>query len=148
MTGSTMSENPASLPREVFVDTSALYAAVNGSDDQHAPAGTLLDRMFSQDIILVTSNYVVVETTALLQTRLGLKTARAFLDSVVPALDIAWVEADLHARGLEAWLVAGRRSLSLVDCVSFALMHELRLDTVFTLDRHFAEQGFRVLPEA
>jgi predicted nucleic acid-binding protein len=148
MTGSTMSRALTTLPREVFVDTSALYAALNTADDQHLPAGELLDRMLSQDIILVTSGHVVVETAALLQARLGFQAARAFLDLVVPGLDIAWVDADLHARGLEAWLAAGRRSLSLVDSVSFALMHELHLDTVFTFDRHFAEQGFRVVPEA
>lgn len=148
MTGRTMSETPATLPREVFVDTSALYAAVNAADDQHHPAGGLLDRMFSQGVALVTSGHVLVETAALLQARLGFEAARMFFDLVVPALDIAWVDANLHARGLEAWLAAGRRSLSLIDCVSFALMHELHLDTAFTFDRHFAEQGFRVLPEA
>lgn len=148
MIGSAMSRTPTTLPSEVFVDTSALYAAVNSADDQHHSAGELLDRMLSQDIILVTSGHVTVETASLLQARLGFKAARAFLDLVVPGLDIAWVDADLHARGLEAWLAAGRRWLSLVDCVSIALMHELHIDTVFTFDRHFAEQGFRVVPEA
>ena len=142
-----MNETSAALPREVFVDTSALYAAMNADDQKHDPAGGLLDRMFAQGVTLVTSGHIVVETTALLQARLGFEAARAFLDLVVPGLDVAWVDADLHARGLEAWLAAGRRSLSLIDCVSFALMHELRLDTVFTLDRHFAEQGFRVIPQ-
>jgi uncharacterized protein len=148
MIGWTMNEMPAALPREAFVDTSALYAAINAADDQHHVAGALLDRMFARDVTLVTSGHVVAETAALLQARLGFDAARTFLDLVVPGLDIAWVDADLHARGLEAWLAAGRRSPSLVDCVSFALMHELRLDTAFTFDRHFAEQGFRVLPEA
>lgn len=148
MIGSTMSETLKALPREVFVDTSALYAAMNAADDQHDPAGGLLDRLFSQDVTLVTSGHVVVETASLLQSQLGFKAARTFLDLVVPGLDIAWVDADLHARGLEAWLAAGRRTLSLVDCVSFALMHELHLDTAFTFDRHFAEHGFTVLPSA
>jgi predicted nucleic acid-binding protein len=143
-----MSETPATLPREVFVDTSALYAAMNAADDQHLPAGGLLDRLFLQGVTLVTSGHVVIETAALLQARLGFEAARLFFDLVVPALDIAWVDGDLHARGLEAWLAAGRRGLSLTDCVSFALMHELHLDTAFTFDRHFAEQGFRVLPDA
>lgn len=148
MTGSTMSETPATLPREVFVDTSALYAAMNTADDQHHPAAELLDHMFSQDVTLVTSGHVVVETASLIQARLGFEAARTFLHLVVPGLDIAWVDADLHARGLEAWLAARRRSLSLIDCISFALMHELRLVTAFTLDRHFAEQGFIVLPQS
>ena len=120
---------------------------MNTADDQHHPAAGLLDRMLSQGVTLVTSGHVVLETAALLQSRLGFEAARLFFDLVVPALDVAWVDADLHARGLEAWLAAGRRSRSLTDCVSFALMHELRLDTAFTFDRHFAEQGFRVLPE-
>jgi len=89
---------------------------------------------------------VLAETVNLLQARRGFEAARLFMRELVPALDVTWVEADLFGRAAEAWYAAGNRRLSLVDCVSFALMHELRLDTAFTLDRHFAEQGFALLP--
>lgn len=47
---------------------------------------------------------------------------------------------------LSALLVAGRRRLSLVDCASFDGMRRLGLNTAFTLDPHFGDQGFTCLP--
>ncbi|MHB1343190.1 MAG: VapC toxin family PIN domain ribonuclease [Thermoleophilia bacterium] len=82
----------------------------------------------------------------LLQSRLGRRAARGFLLDFVPDLDVAWVDEGLHAGGLENWLAQESQQVSLVDCVSFALGHELRLETAFAFDRHFATQGFGVLP--
>jgi predicted nucleic acid-binding protein len=85
---------------------------------------------------------VLVETTALLQHRFGLAAVRRFQDDVVPMLGVVWVDADLHAEGTAAMLTAGRRELSLVDCVSFACMRRLGVTRAFHFDRHFREQGF------
>lgn len=52
----------------------------------------------------------------------------------------------LHQRALATLLGAGRREVSLVDWVSFLLMRELGIRHAFAFDRHFAEQGFVVLP--
>jgi uncharacterized protein len=134
------------LPREVFVDTSALYAALDSSDESHGPAAAMLDSLLTTGAVLATSSSVLLETVSLLQSRLGLDAARAFLLDMVPCLDVAWVDAEVHARAVEGWIGAAERRLSLVDCTSFALMHELRLDDAFTFDRHFADFDFRMLP--
>jgi predicted nucleic acid-binding protein len=133
---------------EVFVDTSGIFAALDADDANHASAAALFDDLLEDGTTLVVTSYVLAEAAALVQRRLGIDAARRLLRDHASVFDIAWVDEDLHSRGVDAWLAAGRRSLSLVDCVSFALMRELRLDTVFALDRHFAEQGFRVVPEA
>ena len=44
--------------------------------------------------------------------------------------------------------LAGRRGLSLVDCVSFAVMARAGLRQAFAFDDHFAERGFSCLPAA
>ena len=43
---------------------------------------------------------------------------------------------------------AGRRGLSLVDCVSFAVMARAGLRQAFAFDDHFSERGFSCLPAA
>ena len=48
--------------------------------------------------------------------------------------------------GMAAVLSAGRRRLSLVDCVSFDVMTRLGIDVCFAFDAHFREQGFRCIP--
>ncbi len=45
-----------------------------------------------------------------------------------------------------AFLTAGRRALSLVDCASLVVMRRLGVEKAFTFDRHFAEQGFMLIP--
>jgi predicted nucleic acid-binding protein len=130
----------------VFVDTSALFAVLDAADQNHPRANAIWQALVTDDSVLVTTSYVLVETFSLLQHRLGLAAVRAFQDNVVPLLKVEWVGAESHQRSVAALLVAGRRQLSLVDCASFDAMRSAGLAAAFTFDRHFAEQGFDCLP--
>jgi predicted nucleic acid-binding protein len=129
----------------VFVDTSAFYAVFDRSDSNHGRAREIWAQLLDDATNLVTNNYVLVETIALLQHRLGLAATRAFHEDVVPVLSIDWVSEQRHKAGMEAALAAARKKLSLVDCVSFQTMRELGLRTAFCFDNHFREQGFDAL---
>jgi len=96
---------------------------------------------------LVCSNYVVLETFALIQSRIGINAVRSFEEDILPVVKIEWVDADVHHAGVSALLTASRRDLSLVDCVSFDLMRRYGLQHVFAFDEHFTEQGFQVSPK-
>ena len=95
---------------------------------------------------LFTSNYVLVETFALVQSRLGLEALRGLAGVIVPLLQPLWIDEELHEAALAALLVAGKRRLSLVDCTSFELMRRHGIRDVLALDADFARQGFRLLP--
>jgi predicted nucleic acid-binding protein len=125
-----------------FVDTSALYAVLDRDDAHHRRARAAWQALLGGAAELATSNYVVVETAALVQHRLGMTALRALCDDVLPALAMEWVTPEDHAQGVAAILSAGRRKLSLVDCTSFALMRRLGWTRCFAFDRHFAEQRF------
>ena len=128
----------------VYIDTSAIYAILDETDISHEAAAATWHLMDDRSESLFTSNYVLLETVALLQGRLGLESVRVLETRVVPLLTIRWVDRDLHTRATGALLTAGRRNLSLVDCVSFEVMREMDLDTAFVFDAHFTEQGFRL----
>jgi predicted nucleic acid-binding protein len=100
----------------LFVDTSALYATMDRDDEFHERASARWKECLSGTEVLVTSNYILVETLALVQSRLGMEATRLLASDVVPALEIQWVSADDHRAALEAVLAANRRSLSFVDC--------------------------------
>jgi predicted nucleic acid-binding protein len=95
---------------------------------------------------LAANNYVVVETFALIQSRLGIEIARQFNTNVMPNLQIAWIDEEQHRAIVERLFSANRRQLSLVDCSSFETMRQLGIEQVFTFDEHFREQGFTVIP--
>ena len=130
----------------VFVDTSALYAVLDADDDNHSSASEEWQRLLLNSPQLVTTNYVLVEATALMQHRLGVDAVRTFERDVCPVLGLEWIDEARHAAGMASVLAAGRRQLSLVDCVSFAAMRDLGLRDVFAFDEHFADQGFTCLP--
>ena len=125
-----------------FVDTSALLALLDGGDDNHAAAVDAWRKLAEQSAQLVTTNYVVVETTAVAQRRLGLDAVRALVNDVLPLLDVVFIDQATHAAAMGALFAAGRRHLSLVDCASFEVMRQANLTTAFAFDRDFAAQGF------
>jgi len=130
----------------LFVDTSALIAVLDADDEFHAPAKTYWAAGNRADLLWTTSNYVVLETFAVIQRRLGMQAVTVFLNDVLPVINIEWLDANIHNAGVMALTTAQRRNLSLVDCTSFALMRQLSIHQAFSFDRHFAEQGFTCLP--
>lgn len=130
----------------MFVDTSALLAVLDRDDARHAAAAGAWADVLRSDEALTTTNYVLVETIALLQHRLGLPAVRFFQEEVLPVIGIIWVDATVHHAAMAVMMAAGRKKLSLVDCVSFEAMRLEGITTAFTLDRHFRKQGFTCLP--
>lgn len=125
-----------------FVDTSALLALLDRDEERHADAVESWTRLAEIEAPLVTTSYVVVETTAVAQHRLGLDAVRVLTRDILPLIDIVYVDQTLHAAATAALLAANRRQLSLVDCVSFEVMRDHEVMRAFAFDSHFAEQGF------
>ncbi len=125
----------------VFVDTSALLAVLDADDEHHAEASRHWRRLIESDEPMVTTNYVLVETFAVVQRRLGMDAVRVLVRDVMPLLDVEWVSEEVHAAAVAAILAANRRGLSLVDCASFASMQRRSVTHAFAFDAHFVEQG-------
>lgn len=126
----------------VFVDTSALLALLDADDEHHPDAVAAWQRLQDEDGALVTSNYVILETMAVAQRRLGMDAVRTIAREVAPLLEVYFVDEAIHSAAIAAVLVSGRRDLSLVDCSSFEVMRRRGLARAYAYDRHFAEQGF------
>lgn len=131
---------------EVFVDTSALYALLVETDDQHLAARRALPGLRGSGATLVTSSSVVLESVTLLQTRVGVAAVRVFYSDVLPLLIVVWVDDGLLDRAMAALLAASRRGVSLADWSSFTIMRERGIARVFAFDEDFARQGFELVP--
>lgn len=129
-----------------FLDTSAFLAVLDANDGNHQKAKKKWEDLIYREETLVCNNYVLIETFALIQNRLGMIAVRTFQEDVVPILTIEWVDESLHQAGITSMITANRRVLSLVDCVSFAMMRRLGIKAAFVFDRHFKEQGFECVP--
>ena len=129
----------------IYADTSGLFAGLVRSDRNHPVASGLLRALLERRCELHLTSYVLQETLALLQTRVGLEAARRFDHTFRPLLRVSWVDEPLHARAFRRLELRAARKVSLADCSSFVLMEELGIERVFGFDQHFEQEGFRLL---
>ena len=130
----------------VFADTSAFYALLVRTDEAHKAVRAAFASLLAEKRPLWTTSFVIVETMALLQHRIGLAAARDFDEEVLPVVQVRWVDEDLYRFGTDRLWREDRRHVSLVDSVSFEFMRLQGIDTALAVDPHFAEAGFDVLP--
>ena len=130
---------------EVFVDTSALFALLVETDENHEAARTAVPSLRDQDASLVTSSFVVLETVTLLQSRIGVAAVRIFYRDLLPLLKVAWIDEDLLHRAMSALLASSRRRISITDWSSITLMRERGIVHAFAFDEDFAMQGFELV---
>ena len=128
----------------IFVDTSAIYAWADAADPNHHAAVRRLQGVLGAGEELLTHNYVLVESLALLQARLGVAAAlKLAKDST--AFVVEWVDDGLHASGIRALERSKKRQVSLVDHISFLVMNRRGVTTAFAFDPDFASAGFKLL---
>jgi uncharacterized protein len=131
---------------KLFVDTSGWGNLIDISQPYHALATDWYRNTKQQPAGLITSNYVLAELVALLESPLRIPRlqAIAFLKSLKasPAVEVLHIDSELD---LVAWKLLEARpdkAWSLVDCSSFAIMQQQNISHALTNDRHFEQAGF------
>ena len=130
----------------IFIDTSVFLAALGKYDTNNVIAAETLANLAEDGEQLITTNYILVESYALIQRRMGMEAIQDFQDHILPSLTLVWISAEEHQHTIKQFLSENRRNLSFVDCSSFDTIRRLGIQKVFTFDHHFREQGFEVIP--
>ena len=125
-----------------FVDTSGFYAFLDSEDPFHLQAKDLFLRAREEQWVLFTSSYVVHESWALIQARLGWDALEDWLSILLPMCEVVWVDETLHRLGVARARQARERRLSLTDCVSFELMSSRGCKQAIADDEHFKKMGY------
>lgn len=127
----------------IFLDTSAIYALADAADPNHERAKELFGKALERGAEFLVHNYILVESAALLQSRLGLSPALRFLKES-ESFRIHWVTAQDHHRAVRLLEERGKRGLSLVDCLSFLVMREHKVHKALAFDPDFVQEGLEL----
>ncbi len=131
----------------VYLDTSGLLAVMDADDACHAQAAAAWSDLLGRRANFVMTDYVRLETWALVQRRLGIEASEDLRLRILPLCEVEAVgEAGFEALARQVGLLK-RRDVSLVDLSSFECMRRRGLRRAFAFDRHFGGQGF-VTPES
>ena len=126
----------------VFADSSGLFAFLVQDDYMHVRAKAVFQSFAEDNTQLLTSSYVLVETTALLQRRVGVDAVLEFHNKIQPLLDVIWVDDHWHEKAINRLITLNQKKVSLVDRLSFIIMEAREISTVFSFDNHFEKNGF------
>jgi predicted nucleic acid-binding protein len=127
----------------IFLDASAIHALADAKDPDHACAKARFGQALQADEQILTHDYVLADSMALLQRRLGIETAiRLTGDS--KAFEAEWVDDGLHDEAVAHLERTGKRGVRLADMVSFLVMQRRGVRHALAFDPDFAAEGFHV----
>jgi predicted nucleic acid-binding protein len=127
--------------KTVFVDTSGFYACLDRTDSFHLRALAAFERAEKENWTLLTTNYVVHETWALIQRRLGWEAVEAFLKDLLPRCTMIWVDENLYQAAATRCRRTGERRFSLTDAISLELMARQKITEAIAQDEHFTREN-------
>ena len=132
--------------RELLIDSSAFFAWWDHASEEGKQIASLI---VDEQIPLVTTNFLFAETLSLVTKRLGkargIEIGKTILTSTV--IRLAYLDENIQR---EAWQIYQKykdKNFDFIDATSFALCHKRGIKEVLTLDRHFAQMGFKIFPE-
>jgi predicted nucleic acid-binding protein len=136
------------MKNKYFLDTSYILALEIRNERNHQQ---VLQNWFSLSTLnptLVTTSYVFDEVVTFLNSRnlhdKAVDVGNRLLHS--PNLDFIEINSTLFNQGWIYFQVHKDKSYSLTDCLSFVVMQQKQIMTALTLDNHFRQAGFQVLP--
>ena len=135
------------MASEAFVDTSGFYALLVQRDDMHGRAADAMKQAAATRMRLVTTDYVLDETSTLLKARSLDHLVAQFFDTVFAseACRVEWMDPSRFAATRARFLKHLDQRWSFTDCFSFEVMREHRLNAAWTKDEHFRQAGFEPL---
>ncbi|GEA16610.1 twitching motility protein PilT [Moorella sp. E308F] len=126
-----------------MVDTSAVYALIDRSDDLHEKAKNLFKKLSEKDVDLILTNFILAETHALILSRIGHELAREWVKNLVWKIERVKEEDEKRAR--EIIIAYKDKSFSYTDATTFAVMERLKLNVALAFDNHFTQFGWQCL---
>jgi uncharacterized protein len=132
--------------RAIFADTFFWVALANPEDSRY-PDALALDNVLS-DALIVTTDEILTEFMTFFsadpwQRNRAAATVRSLFAE--PEVRVFPQRRDSFLAGLSLYEARPDKGYSLTDCISMQTMRKEGLTEVLTNDRHFAQEGFRVL---
>ena len=130
--------------KKIFIDTSALVALFDRSDNNHQKAKTLLEIIRNNKIKLLMSDYIFDETITTVLSNAGHKNAIKIGEFILGSniVELSWLDESVVMKAWEYFKRHSDKEYSFTDCTTFILMKEMKLSNFFAFDEDFVKAGF------
>lgn len=130
----------------IFADTAGWASLLDTDQECYPLAASIYRGVQKSNQQFVTTNYVITELIALLNSPMRYPREQAvdFVNGIKNSKFVRVVHID-ETLDAQAWALLSNRldkAWSLVDCSSFVVMEREKLNEAFTTDHHFSQAGF------
>ena len=131
-----------------FLDTSYIIALEIKNEDYHSQVQQNWLVLADSQPLLITTTYIFDEVVTFFNSRNLHEKAVEIGNRLLKSPDIELIEINHYLFG-QAWQYFQKyqdKSYSLTDCLSFIVMANRNISTALSLDNHFVQAGFQILP--
>ena len=131
-----------------FLDTSYILALEIKNEESHQRVIENWTTLLISKPFLVTTTYVFDEVVTFLNSINLHYKAVELGDQLLKSPDLELIEIDnlFFEQGWQYFQKHQDKSYSFTDCISFVVMNKRNILTALTLDSHFSQAGFQILP--
>lgn len=130
---------------QIFVDSDAFIALAAEKEAIRSWAEKTSRKLDFKAAKLVVSNFVFGEVVTLVSQELGLKRARESVDLMESTCSIIEATAAHRKDAVKKFFSRTSKNTRFTDCVNMAIMDELGIDTIFSHDIHYKQEGYKRL---
>jgi uncharacterized protein len=131
-----------------FLDTSYILALEIKNEDAHQKVLQNWTNLIKIKPFLITTTYIFAEVVTFFNSRKlhykAVEVGNRLLES--PDIELMEIDQTLFNQGWEYFQKHKDKSYSLTDCLSFIVMQQREIVIALTLDNHFYQAGFQILP--
>jgi len=136
------------MKKTYFLDTSYILSLEIKNDSAHQQVLQNWGNLAMFSTFLLTTTYVFDEVVTFFNSRnlhyKAVEVGNRLLES--KDIELLEIEGTLFNQGWQYFQKHKDKSYSLTDCLSFIVMQEREIVTALTLDNHFRQAGFQLLP--
>lgn len=130
----------------IFVDTSFLIALVVKEDNFHREAVKCWQKMKTSEVVVI--NAVVWETLSWVRYKIGKKEAVRVMGLLYgEEIVIVKVSEEDEIEAGKIFAKTDGRGLSMIDCLSMAVMKRWKTNKILAFDEDFEKGGFEIIPK-
>jgi predicted nucleic acid-binding protein len=134
--------------RKIFIDTGAYLSYYHKKDTHHQKSVETWKNITQvTKNRLITTHHIIDELATLLGRKKDYQYAAGKIKKIFNSNCIIERTHEIDERmALELFEKYADQQISFTDCLSFVVMQQQNIQTVFTFDKHFQYAGFEVIP--
>jgi len=140
-----MAKNPV-MQSNIFIDADALVAISDISDSNHKKALKLAALLKEENLGLYISSFAFGEAVTVVSQNVNLKKAIELGKNIKRGMCLIIEANTKHIyTAFEMFSKQTSKNSRFTDMVNMVLMDELKIDTIFSFDKHYTQNGYKLL---